>query len=392
MRRWMLMLWMMLALTCPAYAETVAEQVRAPERVQAEFASQAGGTVIYVDAPVVVPEADAMYRIPVAPRILGDEMVEKLAALFWPELEGPPEIKDTREKRYTYHLARMERWGTVADDTHVSVSTSYYTMKGIEGPFWSQLNAELRLGNDKRMSKEINYNAIQMDRQVEGAGIEGHPLTRQQAEEIALSFLRDITDEPFEVFFTGEAPGVIYDDEMMLDDCNDKDTGFSYVVSLTREVEDASVLSLSRSMDLWERTDLTNAPPGYEEVIIAMDLEGRVTHFCWYTPYDVGEGREPQTLMPFEDILAIAGQVLPLKHTWEEIYAQYYGPHRITRIELGYMAVLQRETMDYALTPVWCFYDTQAYQRKGDFWRERFGPDLTLSAVDGSVIDLLLGY
>ena len=392
MRRFGLILWMMLALAWPACAETVAEQVRAPERVQAAFASQTGGTVVYVDAPVIVPEADAMYRIPVAPHIFGDEMVEKLAAQFWPELVAPPEVKDAKEKRHTYHLARMQRWGTVENDVHVSVSTSYYAMKGIEGPFCSQLRAELRLGNDKRLSKEINYNAIHMDRLVEGAGIEGHPLTRQQAEDIALSFLRGLTDEPFEVFFTGEAPGVIYDDEMMLDDCNDKDTGYSYVVSLTRQVENAPVLSLSMSMDLWDRTDLTNAPASYEEVIIALDLEGRVTQFTWYAPYALGEAREPQTLLPFEDILAIAGRMLPLKHTWEEVYAQDFGPYRITCIKLGYMAVLQRETMDYALTPVWCFYDTQSYRRAGDFWRERFGPDLTLSAVDGSVIDLLLGY
>ena len=392
MRRFGWILWLMLALAWPAYAETVAEQVRAPERVQTEFASPSGGTVVFVDAPVIVPEAEAMYRIPVGPRIFGDEMVEGLAALFWPELQGPPKVEDVKEARYTYHWAGMMRWGTVKDDAHVDVSTNYYTMKGIEGPFWSQLHAELRLGNDKRLSREINYNAIQMDRLVEGAGIEGHPLTRKQAEDIALSFLRGLTDEPFEVFFTGLAPGVIYDDELILSNRNDRDTGYSYVVSLTRRIEGAPALSLNRAMALWERTDLTNAPPGYEEVIIALDLEGRVTHFIWSTPYELGEAREPQTLLPFEDILAIAGQTLPLMHTWEEIYAQDYGPHRITRIELGYMAVLQRDTMNFALTPVWCFYDTQAYRRSGDFWRERFGPDLTLSAVDGSVIDLLLGY
>lgn len=393
MRRFLLMLLAAVALAFPVRAETAREQARAPVKVRTTFSSPAGGTVIEVDASVAVPEVDAMYRIPVAPRVFGDEMAEKLAALFWPELQGPPKTKDVREARYAYHEARLERWGTARDDRHVSVVASYYAMKGIDGPFSSSLCAELRLGNDKRLSGDVNYNAAHMDSLIDGEGIEGHPLTRADAEGIALTFLRRLTDEPFEVFFVGQAPGIIYDDQLMLDGLESKDTGSSYVVSLTRQVEGAPVLSMGMCMDLWDRSDLLYAPAGYEEAVVAMDLEGRVTHFRWSAPYLIGEMRQPQTLLPFEDILAVAERTLPLMHTWEEtVRSDDYGPHRITHIALGYMAVLEQETMRYALTPVWCFYDTQAYRCTGGFWRESFVPDLAVSAVDGRVIDIRLGY
>ncbi|MEG2356954.1 MAG: DUF6034 family protein, partial [Clostridia bacterium] len=69
-----------------AYAETIQEQVNAPESVQETFSSNTGKTVITVDAAVHVPDAQSMYIIPVTSVAFDDAMLPVLAELFWPGL------------------------------------------------------------------------------------------------------------------------------------------------------------------------------------------------------------------------------------------------------------------------------------------------------------------
>ncbi|MCH5286564.1 MAG: hypothetical protein J1E43_04010 [Christensenellaceae bacterium] len=388
MRKMLLFFLAMMALALPVRAETVPEQVRAPERVQTELVSPTGKTVMTVDAPVIVPETEAMYIIPVSTRVFEDDMVPVLAELFWPGLEEKMKVENNRVfdgKRQvaTSHWASITHWGTAQEDIHVAVQTGYYQYAGFDEPQDGALNAYVRFGNDHRLSKAVNYNISYMEREVSGECIEGHPLTGAQAAAIAEAFLRELTDEPFEVFAVGQAAGIIYDDDLMLKGLERQGTGSSYVVYLTRLVDSVPLLPAIYAMERDNRTDLLAPPVGYEEIGVALDPEGRVTAFHWRSPYQFSAERTSQTLLPFEDILSIARQMLPLKYLWMEPYTDQLVID-VTRIELGYMALMQRDTRTFALTPVWAFYgegETLVYQNV-----------LTVSAVDGSVIDLELGY
>lgn len=59
----------------------------------------------------------------------------------------------------------------------------------------------------------------------------------------------------------------------------------------------------------------------------------------------------------------------------------------VYRIDLGYIAVLQRDTLTFALTPVWNFYGNDLNDPDAGC-----RPLLTVHAVDGTVIDLEYGY
>ncbi len=77
---------------------------------------------------------------------------------------------------------------------------------------------------------------------------------------------------------------------------------------------------------------------------------------------------------------------MPLQYQYLEANGDV-GLH-VYRIDLGYMAILQRDTLNFALTPVWNFY---GYDVPLDPYMNA-RPLLTVNAVDGTVIDLTYGY
>ena len=60
----------------------------------------------------------------------------------------------------------------------------------------------------------------------------------------------------------------------------------------------------------------------------------------------------------------------------------------VDRVSLGYMALLQRDKLSFALTPVWNFYGALEDSPFEDGWQ----PLLTINATDGTVVDLDYGY
>ena len=120
-------------------------------------------------------------------------------------------------------------------------------------------------------------------------------------------------------------------------------------------------------------------------MLLAINREGQVTNFQWSSPYLIGNERVEQNLLPFENILAVARQTMPLKYQVEEVRGELHL--RVYRIDLGYMAVLQRDTLTFALTPVWNFYGNDLNDPDAGC-----RPLLTVHAVDGTVIDLEYGY
>ena len=89
----------LLALLMPicAGAETLSQQLDAPEHVTASYASNTGKTVIEIDAPVYIPETNQMYLIPVESMPLEDDIVTQVYELMWPGT-ALPEMKIDDEK------------------------------------------------------------------------------------------------------------------------------------------------------------------------------------------------------------------------------------------------------------------------------------------------------
>ncbi len=396
----LIMLALCLMLTVlPACADTVAEQVSAPATVQDACASNTGKTTITIDARVTVPDVENMYLIPVTAIAFDDALVPVLAELTWKGL-GKKEVKieegDTtcsvegrRVKGYWRHSATITRYVTKNDDTHVQCGSCYSRISDMDGVYDCSLSSNIQFDTRYRMKQTINYDDPYMVEEVTGEGIEGHPLTCAQAIEICETFIKGLTDEPFELFAVGKAPGTIHDDERILAGTHKTGTGYSYSLAYTRMVEGAPLLTCMWALmntSSW-RDDLYTLPIGYEQILMAVNLEGQVTYFSWRHPYAISDVRESQALLPFEQIFAIARQVMPLKYQYREKDGGEVSMH-VDRISLGYMALLQRDKLSFALTPVWNFYGALENAPFEDGWQ----PLLTINAVDGTVVDLEYGY
>lgn len=74
---------LVLTLFCPsALAETIRQQVNAPESLQDTFTSNTGRMTIDIKADVIVPDISTLYEIDVTPRLFNDEELSRLVKGF----------------------------------------------------------------------------------------------------------------------------------------------------------------------------------------------------------------------------------------------------------------------------------------------------------------------
>ena len=102
-------------------------------------------------------------------------------------------------------------------------------------------------------------------------------------------------------------------------------------------------------------------------------------------------------LLSFDQIMNVARTIFPLRYAYLE--SEYKDTRmRVDQITLGYMVVLSRNNSDYCeIIPVWDFFGTEENRREKNgevivTWNEPFRSLLTISAIDGTVIDRNYGY
>lgn len=354
-----------LVLLCPSALADVQGQVNAPARVTDTFRSNTGKTVIEVDAAVSVPDADALYLIPIASTAFDDAMVPRLAELVWPGLgsrkmkiedENDTESREGQKQKNKYfrHLAYILQKGTKQQDIDVQAGTSYFQYAKYDAPLGASLTASVRYDERYRQKKTVNFYSPYPNEEIT-ADIAGHPLTLSQAADIGNQLMAGLTDQPFALFSVGQVRGRIPDGEQL-----EGNSALSYTLTYTRMIGGAPLLpSYGAAMNTSSfRDDLYVPAAGYEQVLMVLNREGQITAFNWASPYVIGDERTEQVLLPCADILSVARMTLPLKYQVDEVHGDVRL--RVYRIDLGYMAVLQRDTLTFALAPVWNFYGYEA--------------------------------
>ena len=376
----------------------VQSQVNAPAHITDTFQSNTGKTVIDVDADITVPSAEVLYLIPVKSTVFDDSMVSRLADLIWPGL-GSQKLKIEDENstasmegrrqvnKYFRHSAYVMQKGTRQRDIDAQAATRYYQYPSFDDPLDAGLSAIVCYDDRYRQKKNVNYSSPYPAAEIT-EDIAEHPLSLAQAVAIGDQLMSALTDQPFALFSVGKSRGYIPDDKLITEGRQYDGTGFSYTMAYTRVINGAALLpcygALMNTSSF--RDDLFVPAVGYEQVLLAVNREGQVTSFIWSSPYLISDERTEQKLLPFENILAIARQTLPLKYQVEEVRGEIHL--FVYRIALGYMAALQRDTLEFALTPVWNFYGHDVPEDVHVGCR----PLLTVNAVDGTVIDLEYGY
>lgn len=147
-----------------------------------------------------------------------------------------------------------------------------------------------------------------------------------------------------------------------------------------------------------------------ENILLDVGKNG-VLRFAWTAPSTKPVVRQAEsTLLPFEEIAAIADTMLPEvivgpKETPLTKLDQYNGFDTrmdvdITKVSLSLMRIRDKGFLQGTIVPVWDFWGTSdwydaepnayGYQEKG--MNYEYQPMLTLNAVDGTVVDRQLGY
>ena len=177
--------------------------------------------------------------------------------------------------------------------------------------------------------------------------------------------------------------------ELLVKEYSDQIKGISYRVNCVRTVNNVSVTSdqLSSYVD-----DAYSKQWYYEQMSISLCEEG-IFSMQWRSPHEIIETVAPDTAMlSFAEIAEIIPTMFRVKNEPQgEVKAEY----KIERVVLSLRRIMEQNNVENGLlVPVWDLYGSAVYTYPGeppvpDTYQ---GSQLTINAIDGSVIDLDKGY
>ncbi len=386
-----ILVFLMALLLCPAALANVPSQVNAPARYQETLSSPSGRSHIYVDAQVVVPEAETIPIYQVYARAPYETEFRALADLAFGTDGYTLERGVTDAKNpagFTYQEDDPDRWGEGFHGYSLStgflpasrlhrggedyyVTASYVTTDYIKNAFlWNGLayydggdnfgkkvppEAEARAAADAIVARafpDFRFWGSEED-------LDGHIGERTGR--------GDFWDYGYRFYYArmiGNIPVSYVSDQ----------GGYDYNPS-DQEQKYASV-------------------PPYEKLFIDVGEKGVFQVKLQY-PVRIGEAQGDASFLPFDQIMEIFSRVAPLKiaagETESKIGDRYVNNLYIKEIRLGYMCTMDRNHPErYLMIPVWDFYGDREFRGDYEAWNNQ--SHFTISAIDGTVIDRMYGY
>lgn len=350
-----------------ASAETVASQINAPEYVQDTFISNTGKTIVTVDARVEVPDVECISVVYMEPTVFDANEVRSVAQACFtvpyppvPDSLVPYQVPDAAGTSSFRITGQQENAQGLRETLNYH---QYYQADG--APREGSLSFD---------------NAARYYQWKYGDETAGEP--SEAAMQTALSLAAQIAPQ-FELAHVDRTHGM---NRASMEAPPAAQTGSRFV--FTRSYQGVPSVYTSKDCTAYDNLNDTYVRKIPYEVlyIIVDDLSGVLVE--WRSPHTItGVETENVRLLSFAEIMRIAGQLLPLKYTSQEKYleARNQDAYRMTvnRITLSYTRVQSRnDPSQYLFVPVWDFFDAN-------------GPLtslLTISAIDGTVIDRGYGY
>lgn len=365
------LLCLLVALFLPvtALAETVAERVHAPETWQGEFQSNTGKTHVYVDMTVEVPEVEAIPIWAVNPYTFTVEQVVQAADLClgegnWYQIDTYGDQKTPLEGEPRFLRTDFDVWTdydlSLRNDDGHWVYSSYDYVQGMGE--WHQTNY-------------IRYTDFRTDHTPDIG-------TLEDAIALADSYVAQL--DPDMVY---ESVNPRTDGFMMRVDTRGR-SSHGYRLYYARKVSGIMVTPyLGYGAD--DAKETFNPVPQCEELWVDVGDEG-VFALEWSHPIELTDMiSEDCELLTFDQIIDILGTISPLT-----IQRYEYEPNNnlyINRAVLGYMCLQERgNPTSYQLLPVWDFFGVRTIG--GERYDNHNVPLLTINAIDGTIIDRMLGY
>ena len=360
-----------LSLLLPSIAlADVQSEVSAPAAYHAVWQSSTGKTIITVDAAVEVPNVQRMMIVTASQRKFTiDDMRRVAEACFGDTSYGAlPDSLDTFWRRVINSAPSDPTFGTVSALEENAAGRKallcFVEYHDPEGKLWyGQIQFEGR--------GLARYQLIDLPT----AG-SVDPACRERAVQIVQSI-----DAQFGLAYEGLIKGYAYDAA--------EREGHGSMFLFTRTVEGVTVAWTNRECQAYDNfQDTYNRKIPYETITVIIDQDDGAVWLQWNAPHtiDIASG-QAAALLPFDQIMAVATQLLPLKYQYGEINLAYRNQEAnrlaVGRITLSYSRVQDRNNpTGFLMVPVWDFFNAEDPA-------ESF---LTINAVDGTVIDREFGY
>lgn len=345
----------------------VRSQIDAPTNYQAVWQSNTGKTIVTVQAAVEIPATQQMMIYPASLRTFTVDDFRRVAdACFG----------DTPHGTLPASLDSVTQPGTNSDPTNQIVRA---TEENAEGNLALLAFDQLR-GHDGRLW----YGMIQY----EGRGAARYqvmdlPKTGQadpSCREKAVSIAQTISPQL----------GLAYEglcERYEADGFSSIRYGNMFI--FTRVIDGAPIVWTNKDCQAYDNLqDTYNLKTPYEVLKIIIDPADGTVWLLWQAPHaiDTASG-ESMTLLSFDQIMGVAEQLLPLKYQFQEQYLAYRNQDAnrftVSRITLSYIRMQNRNApSSFSMVPVWDFFSAEDPSESL----------LTLSAVDGTVIDRGFGY
>lgn len=373
---------------------TLSEKLQVPDHYQAKFVSDTGITTIHVDAEVIVPKTSRVDVIEAIPRPFTDEEIQSFIKRHTDDLTW---IDHATKGPYNGHGPQP--------DSHFQASELGYQMYSL----WIYNEEEFNAGRDYH-SISIHYGLntrtgkLAFKPQLEyiksrydlGAGASDLlPLIENKALgcSISLKEARTFADKEvkaicpdYDLTACGQMP--------VFETINNPQY---YIFRYTRHINGMPVNDCYGGEDTQSDYDYTS---GLGVITVIVDDEG-ICYLKYENPYDLGPVIQSDCkLLPFSQIMDIFSKVglLSIQHL-ERSEDLLENTMDVYKIQLGYMAVRQPDHIDaYYYIPVWDFYahrvlyGTGGYAHGKDFPKIWGLSELTINAIDGTIIDRKYGY
>jgi len=326
------------------------------------------------------------------------EIERKLLPLSPPESSIAPILKspDQTDEEYLEDVEQNEKY--------VEQQIEYYNenFTGIEGYANDADGSTIYISivNDKNFSQtEVvikNKDAIRTDKDPYSETLNNVIITLNGATKIAEDFLTQMNIDSMDIIFI-EAGEIV---QRGKEKAEDKEC---YILHYGKATDGFSeTYETSSGMNSQSYSEYRK----YERMSFYIDDSG-IFNFEWTNPLEINETvLQTPALLDFLEIQSIFEQQVKYANVWDDDEKMVERIFVVDTIELGLMRInIKDNSEEYLLVPVWDFFGYEIYQYNSqedtkyvldenkqctmDRGRQSF---ITISAIDGSVIDRGLGY
>lgn len=369
------------------------QRISSPERIQATWLSNTGKTQISVDAEVQIGEVGLLPVYEVCPRLVTKDEVSVFANAIFEDgsfAYSEPFIN-------AQDMANFEGIvGGGKETKRVQLAKDIFVDEPVKKISFYTYNQP-----DCFLQFEFMHDADEVIYDTSGSVWPVSMLTKEQAQAFPFQNALDTANRAVSAFMPefectsyGFRKGYYWYDESHNNTNITGDGTIAYVFYYTRPyagiqttyTETDCIAPVSEGRD-----GIYISNVSYESIEVMVSQRG-IEFMIYRTPHDaVGVLSHDAQILPFDEILSIAEQVLPLRlASWEQSGGANAA---VDRIEFGYMRVRMRdEPTKFMMIPVWDFFGSEYRSNSED---ELIIPNqslLTISAIDGTVIDRSYGY